>query len=155
MSKQTDPLTDERDMSIEALNSMREHLPRVRKKVLDTLVERADYGATDHELVELCSMIKDTVASARHDLCHREPPLVINSGKKRLTPSKRRATVWRINLDVLAKKRRVAVKARKSATIYGLEGAAYALYELDGNTYCFIRYGDKKAADDFVRTGGD
>lgn len=67
----------------------------LRNQVLDFLRELGDYGATDEEIQLALDMNPSTQRPRRVELVERR--LVKNSGKTRLTTSKRSAVVWVYN----------------------------------------------------------
>jgi hypothetical protein len=80
------------ETSLEALDSVREQFPRLQGQVYYLILNAGAHGATDDE-IEYNTGLRHQTASARR----RE--LVIlgkikDSGRRRLTRSGRRATVW-------------------------------------------------------------
>jgi len=63
-----------------------------RERVLTFLVQRGAIGATDHEIAEGLHLLLDTARARRTEL--RDAGLVIDSGRRRPSPSGHAATVW-------------------------------------------------------------
>ncbi len=80
------------DTSLGAAVAIAPRIPELRQRVLDAIRARGKHGATDHELCGELGMIKDTVAPRRTEL--RDDDLVVDSGRRRPTPSGRPAIVW-------------------------------------------------------------
>jgi hypothetical protein len=83
-----------RDTELAAAASMRPHTERLRDRVLALLRDHPD-GLTDDEGGELLDHSdRLTFGRRRHDLMRLG--LVIASGRRRSTPSGRKAIVWRL-----------------------------------------------------------
>lgn len=80
------------DTSVAAAVAIAPKVPELRARVLAELLQRGRRGATDHELCAALGLIKDTVAPRRTEL--RDDGLVVDSGRRRRTPSGRSAIVW-------------------------------------------------------------
>ncbi|HUT13527.1 MAG TPA: hypothetical protein VMY42_23770 [Thermoguttaceae bacterium] len=63
-----------------------------RERVLAFLIDRGPDGATDHEIAEALHILSDSARARRVEL--RDSRLVVDSGKRRPSPSRHGATVW-------------------------------------------------------------
>lgn len=86
--------TDAPATSREAALSMVGAAKRQRPDVLAFLIERGDAGATDAEIEDALGMRHQSASPRRGELV--AAGLVVDSGKRRPTPSGRRAIVWRV-----------------------------------------------------------
>ena len=66
---------------------------KLRRRVLQIILSRGDYGATDHEIREqIDSELFDSIRPRRCELL--DAGLLINTGRKRPSPSRKPCTVW-------------------------------------------------------------
>jgi transcription initiation factor IIE alpha subunit len=82
--------------SQQALDSIAESLPHLRRQVWEYLLEQGERGATDEEMQDALNMNPSTQRPRRLELLENNPPLIRDSGERRPTKSGRSATVWRI-----------------------------------------------------------
>ena len=80
-----------------AAESIKEVAGRLRRKVYEYLRSKGEVGATDHEVQAALGMLGSTQRTRRNEL--QKQGRVEDSGTTRLTPSRCRATVWRIVKD--------------------------------------------------------
>ena len=78
--------------SLEAAARITVHLQRLEVIVLEYLMRRGEYGATDQEVEVGTGLGGNTVRPRRRSLLLKN--LIADSGKVRLTDSGRRAIVW-------------------------------------------------------------
>ena len=82
-----------RSVSAEALESLDEpKLARLQTSVLETLRTRRTHGATTDELEKALHLSHQTCSPRVLEL--RKKGLVVDSGRRRLTRSMRKAVVW-------------------------------------------------------------
>ena len=82
--------------SQQALDSIIDSLPHLRRQVWEYLLEQGDRGATDEEMQDALNMNPSTQRPRRLELLESNPPLIRDIGKRRPTKSGRSATVWKI-----------------------------------------------------------
>lgn len=80
------------DTSREAAEGIASRAGKLKTLVLDFIRRQGRWGATDQEVAEGLNMLPDT-SRARRVEC-RDYGLVVNSGRRRPTPTGRQATVW-------------------------------------------------------------
>ena len=73
-------------------------IPKLRAKVLTFIAGCGDDGATDFEIADGLGMLESTARARRVEL--RDSGLVVDSGQRRSTPSKRPAVVWTAVADL-------------------------------------------------------
>jgi hypothetical protein len=88
----TAPYAPGSDTSRAAAKAIRGHLTTLEQRVLDAIKAAGDHGATDEELQRALGMNPSTQRPRRGELVGAN--LVRDSGRTRLTVSKRKATVW-------------------------------------------------------------
>lgn len=84
----------EPDTSKAAAESILEDLGRLQAKVYSAIRRAGSYGRTTHELERELGLLMQTAVPRVWEL--RKMGLVIDSGLRRLTPSRRNAKVWRL-----------------------------------------------------------
>lgn len=78
--------------SKEAADEFQSEAVLLRKKVLSLIDESGPAGMTAYEAVEITGRIKDSIAPRFTELRHKG--LIVDSGKKRKTPSGRNCIEW-------------------------------------------------------------
>lgn len=86
------PYQSESDTSKQAADEIKASAANLKQCVLEFITNCADHGATDEEIQRGLNMNPSTQRPRRIDLTNEG--LVIDSGEKRLTSSKRNAVVW-------------------------------------------------------------
>jgi hypothetical protein len=80
------------DTSENAAESMRAHVGRLRRLILLYIKAAGQHGRTCDEVEDGCDMRHQTASARINEL--RNGNLLADSGKRRMTRSKRYATVW-------------------------------------------------------------
>jgi hypothetical protein len=80
------------ETSADAAVQIAESAKTLRAKVLRFILDRGEFGATDIEIQDVLKMNPSTQRPRRIELVGSGD--VVDSGKSRLTPSGRKATVW-------------------------------------------------------------
>ena len=84
------------ETSIEAAKDIMKDANRLQKTVYGYIKSRGGNGATTNEIMEWTKRIKDSIAPRVTELKDRFR-VIKDSGKRRLTPSGKRAKVWVVN----------------------------------------------------------
>lgn len=80
------------DTSYAAAASVLDKLNRLERIVFDKINDAGSHGCTDDELEGMTGLSHQTVSARRRTLVLKE--LIVDSGKRRLTSSGRKAAVW-------------------------------------------------------------
>ena len=84
-----------RATSVEALVKVAPKIPTYKQRVLDLLIERGGYGATDQEMESALNMSGNTIRPTRMGLL--KAGVITDSGMTRLNQNGNRCIVWVIN----------------------------------------------------------
>ena len=82
------------DTSKAAARSQSASLPQKRRAVYDCIARQGPHGMTCDEAERALGMRHTTVSARINELATREPVLVIDSGRRRVTSGGRAAIVW-------------------------------------------------------------
>jgi transcription initiation factor IIE alpha subunit len=84
-----------RHTSIEALQKVAPLIPSFKKRVLDLMIERGAYGATDQEIETALEISGNTIRPTRMSLLKAGD--IVDSGMTRLNHNGNKCIVWVIN----------------------------------------------------------
>jgi hypothetical protein len=82
------------DTSREAAESIEPSAGTLRRMVLDEIAKVGPHGHTCDEIEALLDLRHQTASARVYELHRAIPPLIVDSGRRRLTRSGRKAVVW-------------------------------------------------------------